>query len=45
VAEGLRYARDRPDLIGTYVVDMVAMFFGMPNALFPAIALTLGRTA
>lgn len=38
VVEGLRYARSRPDLLGTYVVDMIAMFFGMPEALFPAIA-------
>jgi MFS family permease len=42
VAEGLRYARSRPELIGTYAVDMVAMFFGMPTALFPAIAQGLG---
>ena len=28
----------RQDLIGTYLVDMNAMFFGMPMALFPAIA-------
>jgi MFS family permease len=39
VIEGLRYARSRPELLGTYLVDMVAMFFGMPNALFPALAL------
>jgi MFS family permease len=38
VAEGLRYARSRPELLGTYLVDMVAMFFGMPTALFPALA-------
>ncbi|MGH2412039.1 MAG: MFS transporter, partial [Chloroflexota bacterium] len=38
VAEGIRYARSRPELIGTYVVDMAAMFFGMPTALFPALA-------
>jgi MFS family permease len=42
VAEGIRYARSRPELIGTYVVDIVAMLFGMPMALFPAIAQTLG---
>ena len=36
VTEGLRYAWSRPDLLGTYAVDMVAMFFGMPEALFPA---------
>ena len=42
VVEGLRYAKSRQELIGTYVVDMVAMFFGMPMALFPAIAQGLG---
>jgi len=42
VLEGLRYASSRQELIGTYVVDMVAMFFGMPMALFPAIAQSLG---
>ena len=42
VVEGLRYARSRPELLGTYFVDMIAMFFGMPMALFPAIAQTLG---
>jgi len=42
VVEGLRYARARPELLGTYVVDMVAMFFGMPTALFPALATRLG---
>jgi MFS family permease len=42
VLEGLRYARSRPELIGTYVVDIVAMLFGMPMALFPAIAQNLG---
>jgi MFS family permease len=38
IVEGLRYAGSRQDLIGTYLVDMNAMFFGMPMALFPAIA-------
>ncbi len=38
VVEGLRYARSRPELLGTYSVDMVAMFFGEPTALFPALA-------
>ena len=42
VIEGLRYARSRPELIGTYAVDIIAMFFGMPMALFPAIAQGLG---
>lgn len=38
IADGFRYARSRPELIGTYGVDMIAMFFGMPMALFPALA-------
>src|SRR6202162_1593785 len=42
VLEGIRYAWSRPELIGTYVVDIVAMLFGMPMALFPAIAQNLG---
>lgn len=42
VLEGLNFARSRPELIGTYVVDLVAMFFGMPSALFPAIAESMG---
>jgi MFS family permease len=42
VIEGLRYAFSRNDLLGTYLIDMVAMFFGMPMALFPAIARSYG---
>jgi MFS family permease len=42
VVEGFRYARSRQELIGTYVVDFVAMVFGMPLALFPAISDRLG---
>src|SRR5262245_5162825 len=38
VVEGFRYARSRQELIGTYVVDFVAMVFGMPLALFPALS-------
>ncbi len=42
IVEGLRYARSRPELLGTYLVDINAMFFGMPQALFPAIAAGYG---
>jgi MFS family permease len=42
VRQGFTYARSRQELIGTYVVDFVAMVFGMPLALFPAIADQLG---
>jgi MFS family permease len=38
IVEGLRYARGRPELLGTYLIDINAMFFGMPMALFPAVA-------
>jgi MFS family permease len=42
VVTGLRYARDRPELLGTYLVDINAMFFGMPQALYPFLATQLG---
>lgn len=42
LGEGLRYARSRPELMGTYLIDINAMFFGMPMALFPAIATRFG---
>jgi MFS family permease len=38
IVEGLDYARRRPELLGTYIVDIVAMMFAMPTALFPAMA-------
>src|SRR4051812_30430361 len=37
VAEGLRYVRGRRVLIGTFLIDINAMGFGMPRALFPAL--------
>jgi MFS family permease len=45
IAEGLRYARSRPDLLGTYLIDIGAMFFGAPYAVFPQIAAGLGGPA
>jgi MFS family permease len=45
IKEGFRYAASRQELIGTYVVDFVAMVFGMPLALFPALAEKLGGTS
>lgn len=38
VADGLRYAVRRADLLGTYLVDIVAMFMALPTVLFPALA-------
>ena len=42
VLEGLRYAASRPVLIGTYVVDIIAMTFAMPMAVFPALGAKWG---
>jgi len=33
--DGIKYAFGRKDLLGTYVVDLAAMFFAMPTALIP----------
>jgi hypothetical protein len=38
VLEGLRFLRSRQVLLMTFVVDLVAMVFAMPRALFPALA-------
>lgn len=37
IAEGLRFLRGRTNLLMTFLVDINAMVFGMPRALFPAI--------
>ncbi|WP_435599674.1 MFS transporter [Streptomyces sp. C10-9-1] len=38
IAQGARYAWSRPVLLGTYAVDLAAMFFAFPNAIFPFLA-------
>lgn len=38
IREGLRYAASRKDLLGTYLVDIAAMTFALPLALFPFVA-------
>lgn len=38
IAEGARYAWSRPVLLGTYAIDLAAMFFAFPNAIFPFLA-------
>lgn len=45
VKDGFRYAMSRQELIGTYVIDMNAMFFGMPRALFPALAVSFSAAS
>jgi MFS family permease len=38
VVDGLGYLRGHPVLLMSFVVDLIAMIFGMPRALFPQIA-------
>ncbi|MBU6212852.1 MAG: MFS transporter [Actinomycetales bacterium] len=38
IRAGARYAASRPDLLGTYVVDIIAMVFAYSNAIFPFMA-------
>ena len=38
IGEGLQYALSRRDLLGTYVIDIVAMVLAMPTVIFPALA-------
>jgi MFS family permease len=38
IADGFRYVRSQPVILGFFLVDTNAMIFGMPSALFPAIA-------
>jgi predicted MFS family arabinose efflux permease len=41
VLEGLGYLRGRQELQGAYVIDLCATVFGLPRALFPALARTV----
>jgi MFS family permease len=42
IADGFRFVRSKPALLGIFTVDTNAMIFGMPSALFPAFAEELG---
>lgn len=42
IAEGARYAWSRKELLGTYAIDLAAMFFAMPLAVLPFLADELG---
>lgn len=42
ITDGMRYAWSRKDLLGTYAVDLIAMVFAFPYALFPFLAEDLG---
>jgi MFS family permease len=41
VLDGLRYARGRPELIGSYLADLAAMTLAYPASLFPFMAVAL----
>jgi len=41
IAEGLRFVRRNEALKGSFAIDLLAMTFGMPRALFPVLALTV----
>src|SRR5262249_56300496 len=40
-AEGLRFVRRSQTVLGAYLIDLNAMVFGMPRALFPEMAATV----
>jgi predicted MFS family arabinose efflux permease len=40
IVEGLSFVRGRQEIQGAYLLDISAMVFGMPRALFPALAAT-----
>lgn len=44
IKEAFSYAFSRHELLGTYLIDFIAMVFAMPNALFPAIAASMNDT-
>jgi MFS family permease len=41
IAAGLRYLRGRQVIQGAYLIDINAMVFGMPRAVFPALAISV----
>ena len=45
IGEGLRFLRGKQVLRGTFAIDLIAMIFGIPVALYPAFVLdVLGRS-
>jgi MFS family permease len=41
IASGLRFVSGERALLGSFAIDLLAMTFGMPRALFPVMALSL----
>jgi len=44
ISEGLRFVRGSPALKGSFAIDLVAMTFGMPRALFPVLSVSVYGT-
>ncbi len=44
MSHALRYARSRPDLLGTYVVDLLAMVLAYPVVMLPFVAAQFRET-
>jgi len=44
IREGLRFVRRRRAILGSFVIDLNAMIFGMPMSLFPVLALDVFKT-
>jgi ENTS family enterobactin (siderophore) exporter len=44
IREGLRFARQKRAILGSFAIDLNAMIFGMPTALFPVLALDVFHT-
>jgi MFS family permease len=42
--EGLRYARSRPDIVGTYIIDLLAMTLAFPVVMLPFVATRFHET-
>jgi MFS family permease len=44
IADGLRFVRGNQALLGSFAIDLVAMTFGMPRALFAVLAVSVYHT-
>jgi hypothetical protein len=44
IREGLRYVRGNQALLGSFAIDLVAMTFGMPRALFAVLSVSVYGT-
>lgn len=43
IKKAWKYAFSRQELVGTYFIDIAAMFFAFPQALYPALAVVYGE--